>query len=434
VIDRVRLSRVAFRRMVRPRVAVFLAAVLVGCGAPPQSSASPTTASPITAPPIASSPSAMPSLDPTALKPGLEWATVTVERPSDAFSLPPQPSSYGHPLHFPGQAIMADVEGGQNGLVAVGYVGKPGTWTAIAWFSADGRDWQVAQIDSADPSFARSVAANAAGEVVAVGWRGSSPAVWLSGDGETWTSADVPHHGDAPERVITVTATDGGWIAGGSAGPELGMRRPRMWTSTDGRAWQTVPDLTDAADGEIVEILPLEDGYLALGQLGTVQHPNGSVAWQSEDGQDWTRIDDPALGTALVAAGAIGQDGRLIAVGTSLDAREAVVWVSADGRSWERLPEEESRLFHGQKIRMTDVIATSGGWVAVGDESSIQRPTGKSWLSSDGLVWTESPLQPSLEHAEVLGVARREGYLYAVGTFGAPDNFIPTAWLSPLPQ
>jgi hypothetical protein len=292
----------------------------------------------------------------------------------------------------------------------------------------------VAQIDSADPSFAQSVASNATGEVVAVGWRGSLPAAWISQDGETWTAADVPRLGDEPERVITVTATDAGWIAGGSAGPELGTRRPRMWASTDGRAWRAVPDLTDFADGEVATILRHEGGYLALGQLGTVQYPSGSVAWQSEDGQDWTRIDDPALGTALVAAGAIGQDGRLVAVGTSLDAREAVVWSSADGLSWERLPEEESRLFYGQKIRMTDVIATPGGWVAVGDESSLQRPNGKSWLSTDGRVWTEAPLQPSLEHAEVLGVASLEGYLHAVGTFGAPDNFIPTAWLSPLPQ
>jgi hypothetical protein len=182
-----------------------------------------------------------------------------------------------------------------------------------------------------------------------------------------------------------------------------------------------------------VAILALESRYLALGQLGTVQHPTGSVAWESDDGTSWTRIDDPALLTALVAAPAVSGEGDLVAVGTSLDAREAVVWLSADGRSWERLPQEESRLFHGQKVRMTDIVATPGGWVAVGDESSLQRPTGKSWMSADGHTWVEAPLQASLEHAEVLGVARLDDFLYAVGTFGAPDNFIPTAWLSPLP-
>jgi hypothetical protein len=329
---------------------------------------------------------------------------------------------------------LADVVGAKNGLVAVGYVGKPGTWTAIAWASTDGREWRAAQIDAADPSFARSVASNPAVEVVAVGWRDTSPAAWISQDGRTWTAAEVPRLGDDAERMITVTATDAGWIAGGSAGPELGARRARLWTSPDGHAWQTVPDGPAFDDGEVVVILALESGYLALGQMGTVQHPTGTVAWESDDGATWTRIDDSALATALVSAAAVNRDGYLVAVGTSLDAREAVVWLSADGgRSWERLPQEESRLFHGQKIRMTDVVETPGGWVAVGDESSLQRPSGKSWLSADGEVWTKAPLQASLEHSEVLGVAGLGDYLYAVGTFGAPDNFIPTAWLSPLP-
>jgi hypothetical protein len=403
---------------------IVLVAALAACGSTARSTSSP----------VASSPTAMPTVDPEALEPGLEWATATVERPDEAFTLPPQPSSYGHPLHYPGQAIMADVVGAKNGLVAVGYVGKPGTWTAIAWASTDGREWRAAQIDAADPSFARSVASNPAGEVVAVGWRDTSPAAWISQDGRTWTAAEVPRLGEDAERMITVTATDAGWIAGGSAGPELGARRARLWTSADGHAWQTVPNWPAFDDGEVVAILALKRGYLALGQLGTVQHPTGSVAWESDDGATWTRIDDSALATALVSAAAVNRDGYLVAVGTSLDAREAVVWLSADGgRSWERLPQEESRLFHGQKIRMTDVVETPGGWVAVGDESSLQRPSGKSWLSADGEVWTKAPLQASLEHSEVLGVAGLGDYLYAVGTFGAPDNFIPTAWLSPLP-
>jgi photosystem II stability/assembly factor-like uncharacterized protein len=411
------------RRVVRPWAALVLVAVLAACGSAARSPSSPPAASA----------TASPTLDVATLEPGLEWATATVERPSDAFTLPPQPSSYGHPLHYPGQAIMADVMGARNGLVAVGYVGRPGTWTAIAWFSTDGRDWRAVQIDSADPSFARSVASNPAGEVVAVGWRSTSPAAWTSQDGRTWVTADVPQLGEEAERMITVTATASGWIAGGSAGPELGARRARVWTSTDGRTWQTLPDSPDFDDGEVVAILTLESDYLALGQLGTVQHPTGSVAWRSDDGTTWTRIDDSALKTALVAAGAVGRDGRLVAVGTALDAREAVVWSSRDGRSWERLPQEDSRLFNGQKIRMADIVATPGGWVAVGDESSIQRPSGKSWLSADGEVWTKAPLQASLEHAEVLGVTGLDDFLYAVGTFGAPDNFIPTAWLSPLP-
>ncbi|MFL5749861.1 MAG: hypothetical protein ACJ767_04490 [Chloroflexota bacterium] len=78
--------------------------------------------------------------------PGLSWVKArNVERPTDAFAeasgnptAPSGPGTAGHPGHFPGQAIVDDVSAVGDGLIAVGYVGVNGVWTAIGWGSTDG--------------------------------------------------------------------------------------------------------------------------------------------------------------------------------------------------------------------------------------------------------------------------------------------------------
>ena len=175
-------------------------------------------------------------------------------------------------------------------------------------------------------------------------------------------------------------------------------------------------------------------GYVALGHLGTGQRSTGSVAWRSDDGVAWRRIDDPALAGGLANALATDADGSLVAVGSDLDEREAVVWRSTDGgATWQRAPREDSRLYEPYKIRMTDVVATPGGLVAVGNYVGLQYGTAASWLATSWESWTRSANYPALGQGEMLAVARGGPGLVAVGSFGAPDNYIPTIWLSDLP-
>ena len=111
--------------------------------------------------------------------------------------------------------------------------------------------------------------------------------------------------------------------------------------------------------------------------------------------------------------------------------REAVAWSSADGVSWTRAPREESRLHEGEKIRMTDVIATAAGYVGIGNFVGVQYGEGTSWLSTDGLTWRKAPIQASLGQGEPGAVVAWRDGLVMVGSRGAPDNYIPTAWVSP---
>jgi hypothetical protein len=320
-----------------------------------------------------------------------------------------------------------------TGLVAVGYVGQP--WTAIAWTSRDGRQWQLAPVDSNPGSFAVALTVKPDGSLVAVGRSGPRAAAWTSPDGRTWTAATVeaPEGPDDWERMTEIIATANGFVAGGSLGAELGERRARFWTSMDGTSWTRVPDDSSFTGGEVTDIEFITSGFLALGRIGTGQRGTGSTAWRSQDGIRWNRVDDTGLRDGLVEAVAVARDGGLVAVGSDLDEREARVWTSPDGETWEQVPADESRTHYGQKIRMTDVIATGEWLVAIGNQVEVQFGTGLSWTSRDGRTWTKSPVQPAFGQGEPLSVLLTDRWLVAVGSHGAPDNYVPTVWLSPIP-
>ncbi len=418
----------------RRLLVVWLVMALLGCGNPPVTpSPSP---SPTAQPTINIVKPSLPPPDPDALEPGLGWAALyDVQLPQDAFPANPTPTpaggtgrgSSGHPQHFPGQAVMADVVTTADGLIAVGYVGDP--WTAIAWTSRDGFDWQLEQIETHDPSFAVGIAAGDGGTIVAVGRDGPNAAAWLRAADGRWGRVKVASPRGEVTRMTAVRPFGDGWVAGGSAGPETGERAARYWTSGDARVWKPVAPAPGFADAEVAELLESDVGLVALGRLGTGQRGVGTIVWTSADGAAWTRHEDAALRDSLAVA-AVRWGDRYVAVGSDPDEREARTWTSTDGVTWRSAPAEESRQNFGNKIRMTDVVATPAGLLAVGNAVAVHFGQGHSWLSTDGISWTRSPVQPSLGQAEPLALALSDEYVVAVGERGAPDNRVPTVWLS----
>ena len=397
-------------------VRLLAASLVVGCGSAPDNSA--------------------------ASLAGLEWrAAQDVARPADAFpsdfaaaTVSSEPGRPGHPSHFPGQSTIADVTVRDGRLVAVGYVGWE--WRPVAWTSLDGDRWtlvEMGRVAPTEPGFAVAVV-SAPGGLVAVGRSARRPIAWTATDGSAWASRDVPivDAADSWSRMTTVASGPLGILAGGSVGPELLERTARFWRSTDGVTWTAVADDRAFAGAEVSAILPVDNGWLAVGRLGTGQRSTASVAWRSPDGERWTRVDDPALTKGLVRSLVRAGDGSIVAVGSEADEIGAYVWRSTDeGRSWVLEPEEASRTHFGRKIRMTDVIATPDGLLAVGNLVEVQFGTGVTWLSSDVVHWQKSPNQPAMGQVEPSAVVTFEDRYVMVGTFGAPDNYIPRAWLSP---
>lgn len=329
--------------------------------------------------------------------------------------------------------MIADVVGlPTGGFAAVGYV--PNDWLPAAWTSADGLTWSLHAMGATDFTFPVALAVGADGSVVAVGRSGRKPVAWTSTDGVTWQRHEVPVLGtaDVAERMTAVVAGAAGFVAGGSVGPELFDRHARFWRSADGVGWQPVPDAPATfANAEVRAITRSGDGFVAVGVVGPAQEPSGAVAWTSPDGLHWTRVDDPAMVGGIAVAVAPAPFGGLVAVGSDLDRRNAVAWTSPDGVRWVRAADETSRMHSGGYAWMTDVTAIGDDIIAVGEYQGLQRGTATSWVSRDGLHWVEARPAPVQEQGEFYAITPGGPGAIVVGSFGAPDSYVPTIWLSP---
>jgi hypothetical protein len=386
------------------------AAIVAGCGA--------STASPASPPVL-----------------GIDWGRVTsVDRPQ-VFEETVAPSYPGvHPiLRIAGQAMMTDlVARSGGGFAAIGYV--PPDWHPTAWTSDDGATWTLRPVEDTGFTFPTALARGQGGTLVAVGRSGSKPVAWTSPDGLTWARHEVPvlSTDGAAERMTSIAAGPTGYVAGGSVGPELFDRHARVWTSSDGTAWTPVTDDAAAfADAEVRSITATDAGFVAVGVVGSVQHPTGAVAWTSADGQAWTRIDAPAFAGGIAVSVTTTPFGGLVAVGSDLDRRNAVAWTSSDGRTWTRVPDEPSRQHGGGYAWMTDVTAVGDALIAVGTLQGLQRGTAIAWVSKDGVTWQQARTAPVQEGAEFYAVIPGGPGALVVGAFGAPDSYVPEVWQSP---
>lgn len=378
-----------------------------------------------------------PSAKPGVL--GIDWGrAASVERPAN-YEETVSPSYVGqHPiLRIQGQATIADVvalPGG--GYVAVGYV--PPDWVPFAWTSPDGDKWSIHPMGSTEFTFPVAMAVGADGTVVAVGRSGREPVAWTTSDGVAWDRhavAVLPEEA-APVRMTSVTAGPDGFVAGGSAGPELSDRDARFWQSADGVTWVPSPaDPTVLGNAEVRSVTRFQDSFVAVGVVGDFQEPTGAVAWTSPDGSAWKRVGgpgDPAFDGGVAASVAVAPWGGVVVVGSTVDRRQAVTWVSNDLLHWTRAPDESSRQHSGGFAWMTDVVAIGDQAIAVGDVQGLQRGTAVSWVTRDGLSWVKSPEAPVQEGAEFYAIIpSSSGDALAVGAFGAPDSYVPDVWITP---
>lgn len=367
---------------------------------------------------------------------GIDWAKATsVEAPKN-FGVDPSASAYTgtHPiLRIPGQAMIADVAGlPGGGYVAVGYV--PNDWTPAAWTSPDGLRWSIHEFDTTGFTFPVSLAVGPDGRIVAGGRSGRHPVTWTSEDGVAWQRhlAAIPEGSLVAERITSIVAGSSGYVAGGSVGPELFDRHARFWTSADGVGWDAVPDdPATFADAEVRAITRGGPGFVAVGVVGPAQEPSAAVAWTSADGVTWTRVDDASFAGGIAVSVAAAPWGGLVAVGSDLDRRNAVTWISTDGRAWTRAPDEASRQHSGGYAWMTDVVGIGDVAIAVGEYQGLQRGTAIAWVSRDGLHWTEARSAPAQEQGEFYAITAGGPGAIVVGSFGAPDSYVPTIWVSP---
>jgi hypothetical protein len=80
---------------------------------------------------------------------------------------------------------------------------------------------------------------------------------------------------------------------------------------------------------------------------------------------------------------------------------------------------------------MTDLTLIDGRLIAIGDYQGLQRGTAISWVSVDGISWQQARSAPVQEQGEFYAITPGGPGAVAVGSFGAPDSYVPTVWLTP---
>lgn len=255
-------------------------------------------------------------------------------------------------------------------------------------YSADGKSW--ASVGDA------AVFGNEAGLMDGIVWNGkslvatgqinslkeSSPAVWVSPDGHSWSKADTRGTFDPGTRIAALTANDRAIVGLTSDG--------QVWRSQDGRAW-THAALPGSATTRVVQAVSTTKAFVVVGLNGGdgAQLPNeGVTVWSSADGLGWrSKILTTekwawerlfVLGDRFVAYEGASQEGS---VGAVAEAKRG--WISSDGFDW------------------TAVSAPPAGFAVVGSNGSLivaQRlmtSAGAPFLldqSFDGVHWLSLPV------------------------------------------
>ena len=287
-------------------------------------------------------------------------------------------------------------------------------WNGIeseVWRSENALEWQ--RVPDPDGVFVGGIVNDFValdGVVVAVGAREveaeagriSTPAVWRSQDGESFTALSrerVGHWGPSDGAVAggsleAVIAVEGrlvavGWHGRGTVRGPSETSLGAVWVSEFGDTWDVAFETPDELGGPgtvLADVTRTEAGAtLAVGTtLGS------ATVWQSVDGRAWSRLAEPdaAQFTSTIGEGKAVAATPLRAVvlgagNTSAGAPEPYLW-GLEGESWELLaiPELDS-------VALSSLAELSPGFLATGSRSLTDgRQAAGMWASPSGADWS----------------------------------------------
>lgn len=371
-----------------------------------------------------------PSTASPTLRPEFAWSRAAIELPSDVVDLAPG-SSGGmicSPCHAEQASLMTGVASTAAGLLAVGLQLPPSS--PIAYRSADGRTWSPEPGFPADEDAAAlAVAADADREVV-VGRRSTAGAAWVKARGAAWRavqggpSLEPPPGGTAELRAVATWR--GRFIAAGSRDADADTRSAAAWTSPDGLAWDPAAPGPPFEDAAAYGVAASDDRVVIVGER-TATEPAQAVAWVSDDGTTWTRLESPAFADGTMRA-VTWTGTAFVAVGYGVADDRAMAWVSPDGSTWTTQPTSPALENHGKAIRLLAVATGNGTLLGAGWKSDAGNGSGVVWTSADGTSWDRLPDQVSMSGASLSGATLSGTLPVVVGTSGYPDNDQASAW------
>ena len=274
--------------------------------------------------------------------------------------------------------------------------------------------------------------------LVAVGDCGDSgafqcPTVWTSPDGLEWTAHALPH--EWPYTAVWHLAAGAkGYVTGGydydigHGAPPEPQTRYRLWTSTDGVAWDRTGAMAvrDFAHRNETEIIPSDlalapSGAVVVEQLYHTIGP-GTGPYVSEDGREWELVGPEAFGREAFFVSRVESTpaGILLAGGTCQGCLEGV-WSSTNGSAWTEVGQIEL-----PSTASATSFATDGRRTVVAMHGSC---CSALWGSDESGHWGE---RLDVAGMSYLGVAYTGSRFVAVGeteagyvSFVSPDGI---AW------
>ncbi len=230
----------------------------------------------------------------------------------------------------------------------------------------------------------------------------------------------IPETTVAASTATVVIANNGATMLHYSAVDTAGREEPErtlaIWIQPT--EWRLAPAQAVFRGAAINDVVFAAGRYIAVGRSA-----GRAAAWTSPDGLTWSRLRIVSAKGEMAALAA--GHGRVVAVGAV--GGRAAAWVSCDGRSWSRvgaLP-----LPAGATTELRDVVATSTGFVAVGNAWRGSTPSAMALVSRDGIRWTRARRIPGYSpsdvgHNAMTGVIRGGPGLIAYGfasSVGPPE-------------
>jgi hypothetical protein len=256
-------------------------------------------------------------------------------------------------LKTPKHSVIYGIGSLDGTSVAVG--GSLSDRTGLVWTSTDGTTWTKARhMDGTMYSLTEQP-----GGLIAVGVEGPAAMAWTTADGKQWSPITLAPSG----RAVHVMAGAGGTlVASGAVMDADGASTPVVWTSVDGMTWtQTVLEGLLPGQWSNPAGAATPAGFVVAfaepGQDGFIGH-----VWTSADGVTWAETHTDQVGF-LSAAGSAGTDAMLIGHGQVLR--------SPDGVTWTSTPEPT---FDGWSVRDVMTLA-DGRLFAAGDVFSSAMAT-----------------------------------------------------------
>ena len=187
---------------------------------------------------------------------------------------------------------------------------------------------------------------------------------WVADEDGRFDEATTPA-GDGFD-LIAAAAGDGGFIA---AGRTADFVHTTIWFSEDGREWTSIEDPAFAHPADVASIVAVDEGFVAAGALRGEHETFTPVIWRSDDGSRWEQVEVGDDEGGFGAVTAIG-DTVIAAVGDAL-------WQSDDGgRTWDSGAIDTPR----------DVDAIAG-LAGTGDDTLVLVDGDTGGMGGDGGVW-----------------------------------------------